>query len=79
MMVCHSSETEAHREGSRDSNPFVTCTVTVNLIILVEDRRSNSPQAHIGERCRQPASVGKSKLPRAEQVAQGMAKCEANV
>lgn len=53
--------------------------MTVNLIILVEDRRSNSPQAHIGERCRQPASVGKSKLPRAEQVAQGMAKCEANM
>lgn len=53
--------------------------MTVNLIILVEDRRSNSPQAHTGERCRQPASVGKSELPRAEQVAQGTAKCEPNV
>lgn len=77
-MVCHPSETEAQRERSWDSKIPVSY-VTVNLIILVEDRRSSSPQAHTGEHCRQPASVGKSKLPRAEQVAQGMAKCEPNV
>lgn len=36
--------------------------MAVNLIIPVENRRSNYSQACTGERCRQPASVGKSKL-----------------
>lgn len=41
-------------------NPFVLCTVTVNLITPAEDARSNYPQACAVERYRQPPSVRKS-------------------